>query len=162
MEIISEEIVEQTWKEIGVLGVEDVPDWIKDFNEFQPELCVYLLAIDEELFNQDEREILFYLGFVIYKIMSKGNKPLKKVSLKAIEAAEQKNWDMAGYLAGETKDAEFEKEMAGIIGKYNQKNVWRYITEALVEDDPDDGDLRESSKGPMFIYLKTVLDCLDQ
>jgi hypothetical protein len=162
VEIISKEVVEKTWKDMAATSLRDAPAIAKRFQKLQPFLSTYLLAVGGDELNRDERELLFYLGLVVWKIMAKGDKKLEEVSSEAIEEAEKKNLNMVNYLSEENKDFDFIKTVESIIKEYNQKNVLKYVVEALEEHDPEEGNLRDESIGPMFIYLKTVIDCLDQ
>jgi len=94
--------------------------------------------------------------------MSKGTKSLMEISAETIEKFEKSNWDMVEYFAGEKKEIDFLAHVELIMAKYNQKNVLKYVLESLMEHDPDDAIIRDDKKGEMFIYLKTVVDCLDQ
>jgi hypothetical protein len=162
MDILSERIVEETWKEIGGMPLEDAPKFARRFQKSQPFLAVYLLAVGGDELNRDDRELLFYLGMVVWKIMSKGARDLTQISSDSIEKAEERNWDMVDYLRGEDKNFDFFNTVESIMTGYNQKNVLKYAVEALIEHDPEEGNIRDDKKGEMFIYLKTVIDCLDQ
>lgn len=162
MDIISEKIVEETWKEVSGVSLEDAPKLAQRFQKLQPFLAVYLLAAGGDELNRDEIELLFYLGTVVWKMMAKGTRDLTQVSSDNIEKAEEKNWDMINYLSGENKNFDFFNTVQSIITGYNQKNVLKYVVEALEEHDPEEGNIRDDKKGAIFIYLKTVIDCLDQ
>lgn len=162
MEPISENIVEETWKQIGSTSPEDAPLIAKEFPRQQPFISTYLLAAGGDELNQDERQILYYIGLVVWKIMTKGDKKIKRISPAVIEEAEDKNWKMLNYLSKEKNDLDFIKAAESIVEKYNQKTVLKYVVEALEEHNPEEGNLRDQSIGTMFIYLKTVIDCLDQ
>ena len=162
MDIISEKIVEETWKEVGGIPLEDAPKLAQRFQKLQPFLAVYLLAEGGDELNRDERELLFYLGMAVWKMMAKGAKDLTQVSSDSIEKEEEKNWDMINYLFGEKKNLDFLNTVESIVTGYNQKNVLKYVVEALEEHEPEEGNIRDDKKGEMFVYLKTVIDCLDQ
>lgn len=91
MEPISENIIEETWKQVGSMSPEDAPPIAEEFSKQQLFLRTYLLAAGGDELNQDEREILFYVGLVVWKIMTKGNKKIRKISPAVIEEAEDKN-----------------------------------------------------------------------
>ncbi len=162
MDIISEKIVEEIWKEVGGMSLEDAPKLAQRFQKLQPFLAVYLLAAGGDELNHDERELLFYLGMAVWKMMAKGAKELTQVSSNSIDKEEEKNWDMINYLAGENKNFDFLNTVESIVTGYNQKNVLKYVVEALEEHDLEEGDIRDDKKGEMFVYLKTIIDCLDQ
>jgi hypothetical protein len=161
MEKIPAEIVERTWKEMATMSPLNYPKLINKFSTDQPYILAYLMVVDNEQFNRDERELLLYLGTVVWKIMSRGNKPLPSVTEKMIVAAEEKNIKMLEYLEGETT-TDFYDTTATIIEDYNQPEVLRYVVEALMEDDEEEVDIQEQNIGMMMIYLKTVIDCLDK
>jgi hypothetical protein len=161
MNTISTEIVERTWKEMSTMSPVNHPKLINKFAKEQPIILAYLMAVDDEMFNEDERELLLYLGVVIWKIMSRGTKLLPSVTEKMIDDAEEKNIKMLEYLEGETETG-FYETTATILEGYNQPEVLRYVVEALMEDDEEDVDIQEENIGMMMIYLKTVIDCFDE
>ena len=150
------------WTKEVFYTYDEAPKLAKRFQKLQPYLCVYLLTAGGDGFNDDEREFLHYFGIVVWKMMSKGTKSLMEISAETIEKFEKSNWDMVEYFAGEKKEIDFLAHVELIMAKYNQKNVLKYVLESLMEHDPDDAIIRDDKKGEMFIYLKTVVDCLDQ
>ena len=162
MDIISEEIVERIWNEVAVTTIEEVPKQAQRFRKLQPFLSVYLLGIGGDGLTREEREVLFYVGMVVWRIMAKGNKKLTEVSGETIDKFEKNNWEMVGYFVSENKEVDFIAQLEVIIEGYKQKHVLKYVMESLMEHDPDDTVLRDDKIGEMFIYLKTVVDCLDQ
>jgi hypothetical protein len=161
MNKISAEIVERTWKEMSTMSPLNYPKLITKFSKEQPFILTYLMAVEDERFNEDERELLLYLGTVIWRMMSKGNNPSPEVNENMIGEAEQKNIRMLEYLEGEI-EADFYDTTAKIIESYNQPEVLRYVVEALMEEDEDDVEIYPENIGLMMIYLKTVIDCLDR
>ena len=161
MNKISAEIVERTWKEMSTMSPLNYPKLINKFSKEQPFILTYLIAVDGQQFNEDERELLLYLGVVIWMMMSRGNNPLPKVTEKMIDDAEEKNIKMLEYLEGET-ETDFYEMTDTILQDYNQPEVLRYVVEALMEDDDEDVDIQEENIGLMMIYLKTVIDCFDK
>jgi len=161
MNTISADIVERTWRDMSTMSPENFPEVIRKFSKEQPFILTYLMALGESVFNEDERELLLYLGVVVWRMMSRGNKPLPKVTEQMIDEAEQKNVEMLRYLEGESETG-FTETTATVMGNYNQPEVLRYVVEALMEDDDEDIVIRDEYLGIMMIYLKTIIDCLDQ
>lgn len=161
MNKISAEIVERTWKEMSTMSPLNYPKLINKFSKEQPFILTYLIAVDGQQFNEDERELLLYLGVVVWMMMSRGNNPLPKVTEKMIDDAEEKNIKMLEYLEGETETGFYETTDT-ILQDYNQPEVLKYVVEALMEDDDEDVDIQEENIGLMMIYLKTVIDCFDK
>lgn len=161
MNPIPAEVVEKTWKRVAGTSLQEVPETIDRMTKEQPVILAYLLAVGHDIFNQDERELLFFLGMVIWQIMSQGTTRLPKITEKTIDEVEESNFKMLEYLEGESETG-FVESVEGMLENYNQREVLGYVMEALMEE-PEEGCLiREENKGLMMIYLKTVLDCFDR
>ncbi|MDZ7333426.1 MAG: hypothetical protein ONB31_15735 [candidate division KSB1 bacterium] len=161
MNPISAEIVERTWQEIATMAPANYPKIINQFAKEQPFILSYLMSVDEDQFNEDERELLFYLGTVVWRMMSQGDKPLQKVTEEMIFEAEDKNFRMLQYLEGEDENESYDTT-AKMFQSYNQTEVLRYVVEALMEEDEQGVNIREDNVGMMMIYLKTIIDCFDK
>ena len=162
MNKISAEIVEQTWKEMSRLSPLQLPKLINKLSKEQPVIVAYFLAVGDEFLNEDEQELLLYLGLVVWRVMCKGENPIPEVTENMVEEAEDKNIKMLEYLEGETESG-FIETVETIIQNYNQPEVLQFVVEALIEEDEeDDANIREESIGMMMIYLKTVIDCFDK
>lgn len=159
MQPISAEIVEKTWRKQAQMSPEEIPRLVNRMAKQQPALMAYLMAVDQDILNREEQELQFYLGIAVWQMMEQGDKKLAKVTEKRIEEMEQKNEEMLEYLE---KEPEFEKTVEMIFGDYNQKEVLRYVFEALFEEEDEEENIREGMKGIIGINLKTVIDCLDQ
>lgn len=128
----------------------------------QPVILAYLMAAGDDLFNQEERELLLYLGVVIWLIMTNGKTGLKKISERTLEKIEDTNFKMIEYLEGEP-DGNFARTVELIYGNYNQPAVLKYAVESLMESmEEDEALIRNENLGMMLIYLKVVIDCLDK
>jgi len=174
MQPISAETVEKTWRRVGVMNPDQAPGLIEDMEKEQPIILSYLTAGGEELFNQAEREMVVYLGVVVYQIMKQGEPPPGEVRFEDIEKAEESNLKMLEFL-GKSSPGDFTQGVDSLVAGYNQPEVLRYIVEVLfVEDDDDQDDaddledqesgdgVRDDMRGVIFIVLKTIIDCLDQ
>jgi len=161
MNPISSDIVEKTWKKIGGMSPLELPKLINLMSKEQPLILAYLMAVDNQILNQDEQELLLYLGVVVWRIMSQGSTPLPKVTEETLDEVEESNIKMLEYLEGES-EADFIDTVEKIVGNYNQLEVLRYVIEALMEESDEECLTRDEYKGIMFINLKTVIDCFDK
>lgn len=160
MEPIPADVVEKTWKRIASLSPRRAPGLMRRMGKEQPVVLAYLLAVDHELFNDDERQLLLYIGVVVWQIMSQGSQPLPMIAEAQLEAAEAKNVKMAEYLQQETEES-FLKATRTIISNYGQPEVFRYVVEAIMEEPEEGCVIRDESRGIMLLDLKTVIDCFD-
>jgi hypothetical protein len=160
MEPIPANIVEETWKRIASLSPRRAPGLIKRMGKEQPVVLAYLLAVDHDLLNDDERQLLLYLGVVVWQIMSQGSQPLPMITEDRLDTAEAKNIKMAEYLQGETEEG-FLDAARTIINNYGQPEVLRYVVEAIMEEPEEGCAIRDENRGILFLDLKTVIDCFD-
>ncbi len=160
MNPISAQVVEQTWQRIAGLSAREGRALGEKFVTEQPIVTAYLMGVDHDLFNEDERELLFYLGAVVWQIMLQGDKPLPRVTEQMIEEAENANLAMMASLS-DASDEDTYAAVARLMSEYPQREVFRYVIETLAESAQDEG-IRQDNLGVMMIDLKTVIDCFDQ
>ena len=160
MERITSEIVEATWKRMAAMSRREAQRLAKLFQKQQPIVVSYLLAVDSDILNSDERQLLFYLGTAVWQMMSQGKTPLPAVTEDILYKAEDTNIKMAEYLQGETESG-FVGATETIISNHRQPEVLRYVVEALMEEPEEGCVIRDDNLGIMFLDLKTVIDCFD-
>ncbi|MDY6833376.1 MAG: hypothetical protein SVY53_01060 [Chloroflexota bacterium] len=160
MDPISVDIVEGTWEMVATLSEEKVQKLAVEMREEQPTLMMYLLAVDDDILNQEEREMLFYMGTLIWLIMSQGTQILPTITEESLDAAEEKNIEMLECLK-DKDEAEYMDALMGIVENYGQPAILRCVVELLMDDSEEDAVIRDESVGAMFIDLKTVIDCFD-
>ncbi|MEW5898931.1 MAG: hypothetical protein AB1652_07140, partial [Bacillota bacterium] len=137
MNPISSEIVEKTWKKVGSMSPLQGQKMINQMSKQQPVILAYLMAAGDDLLNGDERELLLYLGVVVWQIMLQGDAPLPKVTEKALDKTERKNIKILEHFAGKSLD-QMEKGVEEMLRNYNQREVLKYVVEALMEE-PEEG-----------------------
>lgn len=160
MKPISQEIVEKTWQEMSNLQDMEAVLLMSKMDRDQPGVLAYLMAAGDDLLNQDERELLLYLGTVVWQIMFQGTRSLRRVTIPQLESAENANFSTLDDLSGESP-GDLIAAVEEMVSSYNQPEVLKYVVEALMEEDDEEIDITEDSKGLMLIYLKTVIDCFD-
>ena len=164
MQPISAEIVEKTWQKLAQMKPAEAIKMVEEAGKKQPALLAYLMGVGGDAFDQEEREIMLYIGFVVWKIMAQGNASLPVISLEDLEAAEDANFKLLEKLSEESP-GDFISMVDSMLSRYNQPEVLKYVVEALMEDEEGDmameADDEEENMGLMMIYLKTVVDCLD-
>ena len=143
------------------MPLQEIPKLTDIMRKQQPLVLAYLLATGHKTLNQDERELLLYIGTVIWQIMLQGSKPLIEVTKDALDKAEKANIKMLEYLDGES-EAGFMNTLRRVVNNYPQPEVLKYVVEALMEE-PEEGCLiRDENKGYILIYLKTIIDCFNR
>ena len=161
MKPISASIVKKTWRKMEKISPDEARQFVNLMSREQPFILVYLMAIGGDTLNQDERELLLYLGIVIWQIMLQGDTPLPKITRETLDNVEKSNMKMLEYLEGES-DVDFVETVEKIVANYPQPEILKYVLEALMEKPEGNSLIRDINKGAMFIYLKTVIDCFSK
>jgi hypothetical protein len=158
-EAISAQTVMKVWQDMAQTPVEDATRFVAQMKDEQPVILVYLTYLDDLPFNQYEREIVFYLGMVVWQMIKQSKKRLHKVTRKKLEKAEEANYEMLSFMASDT-EADFVSATRTMLEQCREPEVLRYIVEAIMEedDDPDNPPIRDEYRGLAFVHLKTVLD----
>jgi hypothetical protein len=65
--------------------VQRAPELVEQMKDEQPVALSYLLALEELPFNEYERELIFYIGLVVWQIMRQSDQQLYKVTRKKME-----------------------------------------------------------------------------
>jgi hypothetical protein len=156
---ISAQTVTEVWQDMAQTHVRDASKFVEQMKDEQPVVLGFLLYLDDFPFNQYEREIVFYLGMVVWQMMKQSKSRLRKVTRKKLEKAEETNYEMLSFLASDT-DADFMSATRTMLEKHREPEVLRYIVEAIMEedDDPDDPPIRDEYRGLAFVHLKIALD----
>ena len=160
MDRISADIVERIWKQVGGMSPADAPDLVSRMSDEQPLLLAYLTTMGEEDFDQDERELLLYIGIVVWQIMKEGADELPRIEESTLEEVEKQNLAMLEYLQAEP-ESDFEDTVKIIFENYNQTEVLRYVLDAIMEETEEGTQVRDENKGLMLYFLKNLIDCLD-
>lgn len=161
MNTVPAEIVEHTWQRMADMSPDEIPALMNKFASEQPAVVAFLLACGEDLLNQEEKELLLYLGVTVWQIMLRNSGALPEVSDEALDAMVDSNFKMLEYLEGES-EFDFMDTVATIYSSYNQPEILRYVLEAMFEEDEVSESIREEMKGMVFVYLKTVIDSFDK
>lgn len=164
MEIISREIVEQTWHGIGELKPDDAAQQMLEFANVQPNLLGFMTAFVGEL-SEDARELGIYLLFVVYRMFeASAGRPLTTVSPTAIAEKYEATQELMIGIGG-SEDA--DREALSCAESERQPWVQLYVSEALFDSQEDLSDeermnLSDDDCCELFILLKTVVDVLDE
>lgn len=161
MDRISSESVEKAYAAICSLTEREAYRLSYDFQKGQPLLVAYLTAVDKDILNQEERELLFYLGAVVWKIMSSDPGEMPETNedrLLNLEAANQKIADSLRT----TDSVKFAEVVKKLLQACPQPEVFRYVVAALMDEDNDENSVRDENLGIIMLDLKTVIEYLDR
>jgi hypothetical protein len=135
-EIISYETVHETWQRMAETPTEGVQTLVDQMEREQPALMVYLLTLDDFPFNQNEKEIIFYIGTVLWQILKQGEAGLSPITPEILNKSEEDNYQFLELLSNDT-EADFMSATQAMIDSYGEPEVLRYLVEALMEGEED-------------------------
>lgn len=164
--MIPAETVTRTWQRMAAMSDRQAERLAQRMGREQPAVMTYLLAVSQQAhFDDYERELIFYIGAVVWQIVKSGSRRLRLVTEAALDEADRANEALLEEMAGDT-EADFYNATKTMLERYPEPEVLRYVVETLhgeeEEDDPDEPPMSPESQGLAFIYLKTVMDALIQ
>ena len=159
MNTIPIETIQKVWDELEDNTEEAVASLIGKLSDEQAVVFVYLMAMGEDFFSEDEQELLFFLGMAIWKCMLEAGGKLDEVSEEVLAGAEEANMDLVMNM--EKNDSEsMEEHFEEILKDINQGPLFHFVLNQVLME-TEEGTINETHFGIMFIYLKVVIECFD-
>lgn len=159
MQTIPIETVNSIWQRVAEFDEQQSRALAERAQREQPYMMVYLLAMDERLFDEDERGRLMELGAFIYAIMSEG-RSLRCVTARDLEKRERANIRFIEEME-KGSEMQFTDGALNLFASYNQMPLLGAVIESVMADYEDAPQLVPEWIGEAMLYLKTVIDCLD-
>jgi hypothetical protein len=158
---ISDESVEKAYAAICGLTNQEAYRLSYDFQNNQPLLVAYLSAVDKAILNQEEIELLFYLGAVAWKIMSLIAQTIPEANQGRLLSIESSNQKLIESLRT-TDIVKFADVVKVLLKDCSQPEVLRYVIAALMDEDNAENSVRDENLGIIITDLKTVIEYLDR
>jgi hypothetical protein len=160
LEKLSYEAVDAVWSDYESDTTDHIPELIKTFEKRQPNILGYLIATGSDVISQKEKEVLLFLGLMIWRVVDHYYPSLPQVPAELIEEKEEQNLKMLEYLAGESETG-FRETVDIIMRSYGQEELLRYIIERIYEEPQKGSHIRQKTIGAIVIFAKSVIDVLD-
>ncbi|MGB5158202.1 hypothetical protein [Desulfobacterium sp. N47] len=161
MEVISEELVDESRQEVAMFNTSRITKGIKELSKQQPHLLSFMLELTKDL-DLEVRELSVYIFYNVYRMFKLGyQKRINKISSKDIIGCYEDNEKFIESLDG-THDKLLER-ITGIQVS-EQPYVMKYVVDTLVEVPEDEYpiELSKEDAGYLFLLLKTVIDLLNK
>ena len=160
MEVIAEELVEETWQ--GVAGFSSSRAWkeMEKLGAKQPDLLSFMTEYTQDL-NPEVKELAIYMFFIVYRIFEKtSKKKIRGISAKEIMKCYESNEKFMERLEG-AHEKFLERVAKTQIAA--QPYVMKYVVDTLMEMDEEEDpvELTDEDIGYLFLLFKTVIDLLD-
>jgi len=127
----------------------------------QPVIMIYLVAMDEGVFEETERGRLIELGAIVWQATTAAGRGKRMITETEVEQAEEANLKWLEELdAG--RETDFLAGVRDVLQGYNQMPLLGALLEALMQGHEEAPELAPENVGMALVYLKTVIDCLDK
>jgi hypothetical protein len=159
--MIPEDVVTAVWQRMASVSPAQIPKLVDQMTREQPQILAYLMAASESDLDEDEAEIVFYIGVVIWQIMRENQPRIHKVTESLLDDVEAENEKSLRKLEQDSP-GDFVSAVKKFTNDYPEPEVLRYVVEALIEEDEEENSssVSEENLGLAFITLKNVLDAL--
>ena len=158
--MISVDTIDRIAEQVSEYTAEQIADKLEHLKGKQPSLFAYLMSEHETfLFTQGEKELLYYMALVIWEAINDELTLPQRLSMKQVDTIQFDNWKVFENYSnpkGQSLDDYFEPE----IGYHEEAELMYFVCDAL-EDSEDMPELiATNSLLPMFVMMKTFVDCL--
>jgi hypothetical protein len=102
------------------------------------------------------------MGIMLWNIIKQfsRNNPVEITTGELIEK-ETKNINMLEYLSGEP-ESDFTATVQKLMSTFHQSHLLSYTLDRIMDEVGIETDkIRDDNVGMIFIYLKSIIDCLD-
>lgn len=153
MTFVKEDIIDAKALAIGE-SEEYQLESLDQFRQEQPVLFEYFFSEDFEAFTKTEKEYALFLALVIFESIRDVRPELPIVREKAFLEAEEANWEKLQNVTARR----FKERMDVFFKDYPQEDLLAFVEDSLIDD--EDGLVTKEGKEPLFVLLKTIIDCL--
>lgn len=126
----------------------------------QPALYNYLFSKDTTIFNQQEKELLYYVVLVIWQTMAKLLTIPQRIAAKKIDTIQDANWKVIENLPNRLSTQSLEMFLDSFFDNHPQEELVGLIIDMLDESEETEKVLTKESIIPIFVLLKTMVDSL--
>jgi hypothetical protein len=153
MNFVSEKVID------GVIGYLDnnqpqLESMVQQLHEKQPVVFGYIFSENLTILHQEEREFVLFLLLIIINASEKVNGEFPLIEVKDFEVAEEQNWSL---LEG-TGAKSFRDRLDVFFEQTDQEDLLAFVEDAL--SDSEDGLASKEGREVVFVFLKSVIDCL--
>jgi hypothetical protein len=124
-------------------------------NQEQPVLLAYLFSENFEVFTEREREFLLFLSCVIWKSVFRTYGSQDTITETHLSAAEDHNWG----LLQEAAARQFRERMTVFFEEHPaEEELLAFVEDAILDD--EESPVTKEGREPIFVSLKSIIDCL--
>lgn len=153
MKFITEEQIDRVSEELEA-SEQAFAHSMEDLQTKHPLIFSYLLTENFDVLTPAERDYMFFLLAILWNSVKDELPHGSSLNEKTLGEAEERNWT----LLQESKSNNFQERLNPFFENYPQEDLLAFVEDALA-DEEDDGPLTREGREPIFITLKSILDC---
>ncbi|MBP9874448.1 MAG: hypothetical protein KBC60_10425 [Haliscomenobacter sp.] len=159
MKFVPEKVIDEVAEGLGSSDVE-LEATLKALQSHQPALLSFLLEEENaSAFSESERGFMIYLLAVIWKSCLEVNGPQETIHPDALSEAEEQNWELLEAVQAKR----FRERLDVFFSGASQEDLLAFLEDCLTEDEEEEeGPVSKEGREPIFVLLKSVVDCLDR
>jgi hypothetical protein len=130
---------------------------VSELSEIQPAVFAFLFTENTELFTEYEKEYLLFILLTLWQAIrvEVDVNEMEEIDSEELSIAEEKNWELL-----ESVTANRFRDRLDIFFEDNkQSDLLAFIEDMLLDE--EDELLTKEGREPMFVILKSIIDCLD-
>lgn len=136
---------------------EEMEQLIDSFGDKQPLLLAFLMSMGEDDLNEEERELLLYIGMFFWKSMIEGGENPEEVTEARLDELKVTNLGLL-EAAESGKGKDFDRVWLEETENYGQPELLAFLIETLEEE--ESFSLRSNNLRALQSYAKIALDSL--
>jgi len=111
--------------------------------------------LGERDFNNEEEDVLIFAVLVAWRCISQKVPDIPMVTIEQLEFAEAESEAKLSAWEKAPDDSQITEAMQ-MLSEQSQPTLFGFLLQTIMESD----NVREDTKGLMFLHLKIILDCL--
>jgi hypothetical protein len=156
-QIIQEATIDEVLDRLSPTEAEGYQSVLEQNQNRQPGIFSYLTAESFDILTDDEKAFMIYLALVILEAVYAKTEP-ELISPQDLEKADERNWELWGEASGKR----FRERLDVFFEDSEQEDLLAFVEDSisLEQDEENEWGLTNEGREPLFIGLKTVVDCL--
>jgi hypothetical protein len=130
---------------------------VTELSEIQPAVFAFLFTENTELFTEYEKEYLLFILLTLWQAIRTqiDVEDMDEIDSDELSLAEEKNWELL-----ESITAKRFRDRLDVFFKDNkQTDLLAFVEDMLLDE--EDELLTKEGREPMFVILKSIIDCFD-
>ncbi|MBI5150727.1 MAG: hypothetical protein HZA28_08165 [Candidatus Omnitrophica bacterium] len=156
------EIVLKYWRGKDRQSEKEIYQTLKPLHLRQPLLMRYLMVADQDALNEEEHQMLYYLGSLAVQVMVEEFLQIREVTAEQWERVRFENLQSLERVETKEDPEIFKDFMDEMMSTHHQMDLFAFVGYALLNDSTLKDSIRPENVWRLFAHLKITIDCLDE